>query len=172
MRFSKEEMQRKVLSREQFYELMTKKFTEEYDEKEKVFTEERLREIEHWVMLQIIDSWWKDHLHNIDHLKEGIGLRGYSQRDPLQEYKKEAFELFKRFVTAIKQDTLQMLFKIHPEVVEQFAKEVKKGAESRAKKELRQAKAKHQDPEEALESLLEAERTAQIVGKARQKKLV
>ena len=172
IRFSKDEMHRKILSREQFYELMTKKFTDEYNEKEKVFTEERLREIEHWVMLQIIDSWWKDHLHNIDHLKEGIGLRGYSQRDPLQEYKKEAFELFKRFVTAIKQDTLQMLFKIHPEVVEQFAKDAKKGAENRAKKELKQARAKHQDPEEALESLLEAERTAHIVNNARQKKLV
>ena len=50
-----------------------------------------MRDIERWVMLQTVDSWWKDHLLNIDHLKDGIGLRGYAQKITLQEYKNEAF---------------------------------------------------------------------------------
>ena len=62
-----------------------------YEEKEKLVGSEQLRELERIIMLQIIDSQWKDHLLNIDHLKEGIGLRGYAQKDPLIEYKKEPF---------------------------------------------------------------------------------
>ena len=53
-----------------------------------------LRRVERDIMLQIVDAQWKDHLYSLDHLKEGIGLRGYGQRDPLVEYKKESFELF------------------------------------------------------------------------------
>jgi len=55
---------------------------------------EILRRVERDIMLQIVDSQWKDHLYSLDHLKEGIGLRGYGQRDPLVEYKKESFALF------------------------------------------------------------------------------
>ena len=65
-----------------------------YDEKEKMVGSEQMRELERMIMLQIIDSQWKDNLLNIDHLKEGIGLRGYAQKDPLVEYKKESFDLF------------------------------------------------------------------------------
>src|SRR5436853_4886130 len=65
-----------------------------YDEKEKLVGREVLQRVERDIMLQIVDQQWKDHLYSLDHLKEGIGLRGYGQRDPLVEYKRESFDLF------------------------------------------------------------------------------
>ena len=64
------------------------------------------------LLLQTIDSQWKDHLLSIDHLKEGIGLRGYGQRNPKQEYKKEAFGLFMEMMGRIRQEVIQKLFRI------------------------------------------------------------
>ena len=63
-------------------------------------------------MLVVIDTQWKDHLLSIDHLKEGIGLRGYGQRDPLTEYKREAFELFQDMVERVKAAVIERLFKV------------------------------------------------------------
>ena len=63
-------------------------------------------------MLIVIDTQWKDHLLSIDHLKEGIGLRGYGQRDPLTEYKKEAFDLFQDMVERVKAAVVERLFKV------------------------------------------------------------
>lgn len=116
--FTASERKNSEITREEFHALIKQKLLNEYEEKEKLFGFEKLREIERWVMLQTIDSWWKDHLLNIDHLKDGIGLRSYAQRDPLQEYKREAFELFQRLIHAIKQDSLQMIFKIQPQIEE------------------------------------------------------
>jgi len=62
------------------------------------------------VMLQAIDVHWKDHLLNIDHLKEGIGLRGYGQKDPKQEYKKEAYQLFMEMIIRIREETVEKVF--------------------------------------------------------------
>jgi len=62
------------------------------------------------IMLQSIDVHWKDHLLNIDHLKEGIGLRGYGQKDPKQEYKKEAFQLFMEMIIRIREETVEKVF--------------------------------------------------------------
>ncbi len=67
-----------------------------YEEKETMIGAENMRLNEKYLLLQVIDQQWKDHLLNVDHLKEGIGLRGYGQRDPLIEYKRESFELFRR----------------------------------------------------------------------------
>src|SRR5262249_6408627 len=69
---------------------------------------------EKFVMLQVVDQQWKDHLLAIDHLKEGIGLRGYGQRDPLIEYKKESFELFTLMKERIEDQIVQYLFKLQP----------------------------------------------------------
>src|SRR5918994_2024178 len=66
----------------------------EYEQKEALVGRELLQRVERDIMLQIVDGQWKDHLYSLDHLKEGIGLRGYGQRDPLVEYKRESFELF------------------------------------------------------------------------------
>ena len=63
-------------------------------------------------MLQIADTQWKDHLYSLDHLKEGIGLRGYGQRDPLVEYKKESFELFQAMKERVDEETVRFLWRI------------------------------------------------------------
>jgi preprotein translocase subunit SecA len=85
-----------------------------YEEKEQQIGPEHLRELERTIMLQQIDSQWKDHLLNIDHLKEGIGLRGYAQKDPLIEYKKESYNLFQAMQDRIEEEALRFLFLIQP----------------------------------------------------------
>src|SRR5207245_6303980 len=69
-----------------------------------------MRQTERMVMLQVIDDQWKDHLLSMDHLKEGIGLRGYGQKDPLVEYKKESFVLFQDMMDRIEDATIRYLF--------------------------------------------------------------
>jgi len=85
-----------------------------YREKEDLISSEQMRELERMIMLQIIHSQWEDHLLNIDHLKEGIGLRGYAQKDPLVEYKKESFRLFEELQTRIDDEAIKFLFLFHP----------------------------------------------------------
>ena len=75
-----------------------------------------MREFERMILLQVIDSQWKDHLLEMDHLKEGIGLRGYGQKDPLIEYKKEGFEMFQSMLDRIEEDAVRYLFLIQPVV--------------------------------------------------------
>jgi len=70
-------------------------------------------------MLQIVDTQWKDHLYSLDHLKEGIGLRGYGQRDPLVEYKKESFELFQDMKARIDEETVKLLWRLRPVITEE-----------------------------------------------------
>ena len=65
-------------------------------------------------MLQIVDQQWKDHLYSLDHLKEGIGLRGYGQRDPLVEYKKESFAMFQAMKERIDEETVRYLWWLRP----------------------------------------------------------
>jgi preprotein translocase subunit SecA len=90
-----------------------------YERKEKDLGPDFLRYLEKRVLLDMIDSLWKEHLLNMDHLKEGIGLRGYGQKDPLVEYKKEGFAMFMDMVNRIKSDTLERLFRV--QVVRQEA---------------------------------------------------
>ncbi len=84
---------------------------ETYEAKEKSVGPEVLRDFEKFFMLQTVDTLWKDHLLGLDHLKEGIGLRGYGQRDPLVEYKKESFQLFEAMKEGIEEQILQYLFR-------------------------------------------------------------
>jgi preprotein translocase subunit SecA len=83
-----------------------------YAAREQEVGPEVLRQLERWVMLQIIDAQWKDHLLSMDHMKEGIGLRGYGQRDPLTEYKREAFDLFEEMVGRVRTMVVEWLFKL------------------------------------------------------------
>jgi preprotein translocase subunit SecA len=85
-----------------------------YDEKEHLIGSEMLRRVERDVMLQIVDGQWKDHLYSLDHLKEGIGLRGYGQRDPLVEYKRESFDLFQDMKTRVDEDMVRYLWWLRP----------------------------------------------------------
>ena len=73
-----------------------------------------LREAERMVMLNVIDTQWKDHLLSMDHLREGIGLRGYGQKDPLVEYKKESFTLFQEMQNRIQDETVKFLYFMRP----------------------------------------------------------
>jgi preprotein translocase subunit SecA len=88
-----------------------------YEQKEKTLGP-FMREFERMILLQVIDSQWKDHLLEMDHLKEGIGLRGYGQRDPLIEYKKESFDMFQSMLDRIEEDAVRYIFLFQP-VVEQ-----------------------------------------------------
>lgn len=83
-----------------------------YDEKEAVIGTEDFRHLERIIMLQTVDSLWKDHLFSMDHLKEGIGLRGYAQQNPLIVYKKEGFDMFQAMISRVKEETLGILFRI------------------------------------------------------------
>ena len=93
---------------------------ERYADKEKRHAPEVIRGFERAVMLQSVDTSWKDHLLAIDHLKEGIGLRGYGQRDPLQEYKKESFDLFEMMRDRVENDIISKLFRYEPVTEEQM----------------------------------------------------
>ena len=83
-----------------------------YEKKEQEIGKELMRMLEKMITLQVVDNQWKDHLLAMDHLKEGIGLRGYAQRDPLVEYKREAFEMFAEMTERIKTEVLTRLYKI------------------------------------------------------------
>jgi preprotein translocase SecA subunit len=93
-------------------DLVIRQIREAYDDKERRFTPPMLRQLEKIIMLQTIDSLWKDHLLNMDHLKEGIGLRGYGQKNPLQEYQKEGFDMFEDMAHRIQEDVVQKLFTV------------------------------------------------------------
>ncbi|HWZ43322.1 MAG TPA: SEC-C metal-binding domain-containing protein, partial [Candidatus Saccharimonadales bacterium] len=87
-----------------------------YSEKEKLLGADALRYHERMIMLSVLDTLWKDHLLSMDHLKEGIGLRGYAQHDPLVEYKRESFQMFEEMMQRFQEDTVRYLF--HMQVVE------------------------------------------------------
>ena len=82
-----------------------------YDKKESLIGKERMRQLERYVFLHVLDTHWKDHLYNMDALKEGIGLRGYGQKDPLIEYKFEAFNYFKNMLESIKTSVMELIIK-------------------------------------------------------------
>jgi preprotein translocase subunit SecA len=86
------------------------KLKERYEAKEKLIGPDAMRHHERMIMLSVIDQQWKDHLLSMDHLKEGIGLRGYGQHDPLVEYKKESFEMFEAMMQRFQEDTVRYLY--------------------------------------------------------------
>src|SRR5438874_1342551 len=95
-------------------EMLWERILASYEEKEKLVGREILQRIERDIMLQIVDQQWKDHLYSLDHLKEGIGLRGYGQRDPLVEYKKESFDLFQAMKERIDEEIVRYLWWLRP----------------------------------------------------------
>jgi preprotein translocase subunit SecA len=101
------------LDRRQVEEEILDQLTKKYQEKEAMIGPEHLREAESMIMLNIIDNQWKDHLLSMDHLKEGIGLRGYGQKDPLIEYKKESFVMFQDMMDRIEDETVRWLYFMH-----------------------------------------------------------
>ena len=105
------------LTREEIEERIYEQAVKKYAEKEAMLGPDGaaiLRETERIVMLNVIDNQWKDHLLSMDHLKEGIGLRGYGQKDPLVEYKKESFKMFQDMMDRIEDETIRFLFFMQP----------------------------------------------------------
>ncbi len=139
------------------------KVLSKYEEKEKIVPRDILTRVERDIMLQIVDQQWKDHLYSLDHLKEGIGLRGYGQRDPLVEYKKESFTLFQDMRNRIEEEIVRYLWWLKP-VVE------REGAEPKIATPVRPAQKKptpltYNNPQEAQpKSVFAAQPAAPAVG--------
>jgi len=98
------------MNRREIEDAMVERLAQNYQEKEDLVGPDTMRQTERIIMLQVIDDQWKDHLLSIDHLKEGIHLRGYGQKDPLVEYKKESWILFQEMMDRIEDETLRYLF--------------------------------------------------------------
>ncbi|RKX59460.1 MAG: preprotein translocase subunit SecA [Thermodesulfobacteriota bacterium] len=87
---------------------------EAYDDQVTLFGDEEMARVERFIVLQTLDNLWKDHLLNMDHLREGIGLRGYGQKDPLQEYRREGYEMFMAMIQRFKEEAVSLLLRIRP----------------------------------------------------------
>jgi preprotein translocase subunit SecA len=118
------------LNAEELGDALWAKVRAKYDEKEKIVPRDILTRVERDIMLQIVDAQWKDHLYSLDHLKEGIGLRGYGQRDPLVEYKKESFALFQAMLRRIEEEIVRYVWWLRP-VVEREGDQARVAAPSR-----------------------------------------
>jgi preprotein translocase subunit SecA len=108
--FIAEGVQPETLNRQELGDAIFDKLKERYDAKERLIGPEAMRHHERMIMLSVLDSQWKDHLLGMDHLKEGIGLRGYGQHDPLVEYKKESFDMFESMLQRFQEDTVKYLY--------------------------------------------------------------
>jgi preprotein translocase subunit SecA len=104
----------RTLSRGEMVETLAGRARARYAERERLIGAERALFHQRMIMLQIVDAQWKDHLYSLDHLKEGIGLRGYGQRDPLVEYKKESFSMFQALMDRIDEEILRWTFLYQP----------------------------------------------------------
>ncbi len=102
----------RAIGRDALIEDLRTQVREAYDKREQDLSPELMRFLEKTFMLQVIDHHWKDHLLGMDHLRDGIGLRGYGQKDPLIEYKREGFDLFSGMMERVKSDTLDRLFHV------------------------------------------------------------
>ena len=100
------------LARHELGEAIFEKLKQNYEAKERILSAETMRYHERMVMLSVIDGLWKEHLLSMDHLKEGISLRGYAQRDPLVEYKRESFDMFEAMMLKFQEDTVRFLFRM------------------------------------------------------------
>ena len=121
-----DDTQRADLDLQGLHDLLLSAVQEVYSKKEKEAGEEAMRHLERYVLLQMVDTHWKEHLLHMDHLKEGIGLRGYGQKNPLNEYKQEGYEMFMAMVGRVKEKVVSTLFHIQlveDDEIDQLAKE-------------------------------------------------
>ncbi len=107
------------LTREQLVEDLKADAQTAYDTREQQFGDEVMRELERRVVLSVLDRKWREHLYEMDYLREGIGLRAYSQRDPLVEYQREGFDMFSAMMDAIKEESVGYLFNLEVQVEEE-----------------------------------------------------
>ncbi|MGB6716235.1 MAG: preprotein translocase subunit SecA, partial [Candidatus Acidiferrales bacterium] len=114
------------VNHDQLLDALIEKAKARYEEKEKLFGAQMMRWLERHIMLDIVDAQWKDHLLTLDHLKEGIGLRGYGQRDPLVEFKTEGFKLFEDMMGRIDTESVRFLYLMQPARPEEEAKQIER----------------------------------------------
>jgi preprotein translocase subunit SecA len=131
---------------EELHEDIFEVTTGTYDLKEKEIGPDLLRYPERMIMLQVLDNLWREHLLAMDHLKEGIGLRGYAQKNPLNEYKREGFDLFRQMNFRMKEEICEFLFKA------QINKEAVQSLETHQEKEERKVMEHRGDGEESQKS--------------------
>jgi len=115
-----------TLNHDSLADALIAKVNARYEEKETLFGAQVMRWLERRILLDIVDAQWKDHLLSLDHLKEGIGLRGYAQKDPLVEFKKEAFTLFDDLMDRIDKESVRFLFLVQPAKPEDEAKQIER----------------------------------------------
>jgi preprotein translocase subunit SecA len=120
-----------------------------YKQKEEVVGEQVLRNFEKSVMLQTLDTLWKEHLAAMDHLRQGIHLRGYAQKNPKQEYKRESFELFEGLLDALKTDVITILSKVRVQQQEEVER-MEEQRRAQAEEAQRRAQAQHAAAENQL----------------------
>ena len=104
----------------------------QYDAVEERIEPELMRTVERQVLLQVLDSKWREHLYEMDYLKEGIGLRAMGQRDPLTEYQREGYQLFEAMTDTIKEQSVQVLFRVEKRLVPADGEEAPAPVEQRA----------------------------------------
>jgi preprotein translocase subunit SecA len=114
--FGHEELDREGLDRERLTNLLVEDALKLYDEREEELGEELMRALERFLLLQIIDQRWREHLYDMDYLREGIHLRGFAQIDPLVAYKNEGFQLFQDLMNSIWADFARMVYNVEVEV--------------------------------------------------------
>ncbi|EDM46915.1 preprotein translocase subunit SecA [Marinobacter algicola] len=115
-----------------------------YDAKEELAGAEPMRKFEKQVFLQVLDTLWKEHLSNMDHLRRGIHLRGYAQKNPKQEYKREAFNLFESMLETMKRDVVRVLSHVRVQSREEM-EEVERRRKEELERELAQARLRHDE---------------------------
>jgi preprotein translocase subunit SecA len=106
----KEGIEADKLNRQELGDVIFEKLKERYDAKEQLIGADPMRRHERIIMLSVLDQQWKDHLLSMDHLREGIGLRGYGQHDPLVEYKRESFDMFEAMMERFEEETVRYLY--------------------------------------------------------------
>ncbi|AGA70791.1 protein translocase subunit secA [Desulfitobacterium dichloroeliminans LMG P-21439] len=111
------------MEKEEIVEMLLERARAHYKTREEAFGEEIMREIERAVMLQVVDKKWMDHLDAMDMLREGIGLRAYGQKNPLVEYRHEAYDMFQGMISSIQEDTIRYIMRVTPQVTEQKQEE-------------------------------------------------
>lgn len=119
------------LAKEEVEELLINRVSGLYESRESQFGLELMREIERAVVLQVVDTRWKEHLDAMDSLREGIGLRAYGQRDPLVEYRNEAFEMFQGMIEAIQEDVATYILRVTPRITTQVPEQPQNVSENR-----------------------------------------
>ncbi len=139
------------LNRQELGDQVFEKLKQRYEAKEALIGPEQMRYHERMIMLSVLDQQWKDHLLNMDHLKEGIGLRGYGQHDPLVEYKRESFDMFESMMARFEEETVRYLYLM--QVIEPGAQQatIEAGEDGNGASRRRAAQTSVDDLEEAFQ---------------------